>query len=489
VYLREGRGNRGAMEKPLYVTTTIPYVNAEPHIGFALEIVQADAVARLARLFGREVFFTTGTDEHGQKIWEKAQEAGEDVQAYVDRNAESVKRLKDLLNLSYNAFIRTTDVNHKTAAQELWRRCDEVGDIYKKRYEGLYCVGCEKFLSEKDLDENGNCPLHPNKRPVTLCEENYFFRLSKYQTLLEEYLANPAVIVPEHRRLEALAFTQGGLEDFSISREKERLPWGVPVPGDDTQVMYVWFDALTNYLSTLGWPEDTEGSFNKFWVAGETLQMAGKDQIRFQSIMWQAILTSAGLPRTGQVFYHGFINSQGERMSKSLGNVISPRDMVERYGVDATRYMLLRHVHPFEDTDVTFERMDEWYEANLVNGLGNLVARVMKMASEYLSGPAKVEEIKPMSDVLKFTSEFAFHRSLDAVWSTIAALDESIQKEQPFKTIKTDPQRAQEQVEYLVRELWRIAGALRPFMPTTSTHIEEAITRNQKPENLFPRLA
>lgn len=475
------------MKKPFYITTTIPYVNADPHIGFALEIVQADIVARAKRLEGRDVFFTTGTDEHGQKIWEKAKEMGEDVQAYIDRNADSVKRLKEVLNLSYDAFIRTTDERHKKAAQEMWKRCAENGDIYKQRYEGLYCVGCEKFLNEKDLDENGNCPLHPGKKPTLLSEENYFFRLSKYQKEIEEYLSSSTVIIPEHRRQEALEFVQGGLDDFSISREKNRLPWGVPVPGDDTQVMYVWFDALTNYISTLGWPDDQEGNFKKFWTEGETLQMAGKDQIRFQSVMWQGILRSAQLAHTGQVFYHGFINSGGQRMSKSLGNVISPSDMVNRFGTDATRYILARHVHPVEDTDVTFERMDEWYEANLVNGLGNLTSRILQMSSQYLDAPVDITEIKPTLEVGKHLEAFEFNRAMDFLWGCIADLDETIQREQPFKVFKEDPTLAQKQVTHLVRELWKIAIGVEPIMPETSLRIKAAIKENKKPENLFPR--
>lgn len=475
------------MTKPLYVTTTIPYVNADPHIGFALEIVQADIIARSARLSGREVFFTTGTDEHGQKIWEKAREVGEDVQAYTDKYAASVARLKGALNLSYDAFIRTTDPLHKAAAQELWLRCKASDDIYKKKHEGLYCVGCEKFLVERDLDENGNCPLHPKQKPVMFAEENYFFRLSKYQKDIEEYLSNPEVIVPEHRRLEALEFVRGGLEDFSISREKERLPWGVAVPGDDTQVMYVWFDALTNYISTLGWPEDSKGNFKKFWQGGETLQMAGKDQVRFQSIMWQGILRSANLPLTSRVFYHGFITSGGQRMSKSLGNVISPFDLVERYGVDATRYMFARHVHPVEDSDVTLERMDEWYEANLVNGLGNLAARILQMSSQYLKEPVAIADTEPISGVKDRLERFEFSAATDAIWACIADLDGLIQEQQPFKVFKADPVQAQKQVTHLVKELWRIAVELEPFMPETSVKIREAIKTNKKPNPLFPR--
>ena len=435
------------MKERFYLTTTIPYVNADPHIGFALEVIQADAIARYRRLMGDEVFFNAGTDEHGQKIWEAAQKEGVDTQVYVDRYAGSVKKLKELLNLSYDNFVRTTDESHKKAAQKLWELCEKSGDIEKRKYKGLYCVGCEKFLSEHDL-EDGKCPLHPGKDPVVLEEDNYFFKLSNYKDFLKKYLNNPNIIIPEYRRAEALSIAEV-LNDFSISREKEKLPWGVPVPGDDSQVMYVWFDALTNYISTLGWPQDEE-KFNAFWQNGSVLQMAGKDQVRFQSVMWPAILHSAGFKAPDQFFYHGFINSGGQRMSKSLGNVINPGELVERYGTDATRYLLLRHVHPTNDTDVTWERLDEWYTANLVNGLGNLVARVMKMAETNLNEPITIPEPKEFDkEYTDALERYDLGSALDVVWRRVAELDERITETEPFKLIKTD----REQAKIIIIEL------------------------------------
>jgi len=476
--------------KARYITTTLPYVNSDPHIGFAYEIVQADTLARYYRLMGHEVFFTTGTDEHGQKIADKADEVGQERQAYVDHYANEFKKLGEALNLSFDNFIRTTDEAHKLAAQEIWRRCLAKGDIYKKKYKGLYCVGCELFYKAEELDENHCCKIH-GKPAAEVEEENYFFKLSNYQTYLEEYLSNEGVIVPEWRRQEAITFVKGGLEDFSISREKARLNWGVLVPDDENQVMYVWFDALTNYISTLGWPEES-GNFTKFWTEGEVLQLAGKDQVRFQSIMWQAMLKSAGVKATDKVVYHGFINSGGQKMSKSLGNVISPYELISKYGTDATRYLLLRHVHPFDDSDVTWEKLDEWYTAGLVNGLGNLVSRVMKMAETHLTEPVKVEKLPLEETFTKLMNEYQPSQALDLIFSHVQKGDLYIQETEPFKKIKSEDASVREEalavIKKLVQHVYTLTTYLEPLMPETAVLIQEAVKANKKPENLFKRL-
>lgn len=478
-----------------YITTTLPYVNADPHIGFALEAVQADVLARAWRLTGDEVFFSTGIDEHGQKIFEAAQKAGQEPQTYIDHYAVEYQKLKEALDLSTTAFIRTSDPLHSKAAQEMWRRCAAKGDIYKKAYTGLYCVGCEEFKTEKEIVD-GKCSIHQSLNIQEVSEENYFFRFSSYQDKLLEYLNRPNVIIPEWRRVEAINFVQGGLEDFSISREAARLSWGIPVPGDDTQLMYVWFDALTNYISTLGWPDDAEGNFKKFWEDGMTLQVAGKDQIRFQSLIWQAMLMSVDIKNTDTVFYHGFINSGGQKMSKSLGNVISPYELVKKYGTDATRYILLRHVHPVDDSDVTWERLDEWYTANLTNGLGNLVARVMKLAEEHLPhavefGDSHIETEKNPAFVHAMRA-FRFNEAMDFIFEGISFADNFMTERAPYAGIKSDDpsekERALKDIDNLVRQLTTIATLLTPAMPETSRKILEAITANKKPENLFPRL-
>ena len=456
-------------------------------MGHALEFVQADALARYWRLMGEEVFFNTGVDEHGQKIARKADAAGIDRQAYVDKYAAEFDKLKEALDLSNDHFIRTSSEAHKAAAREMWRRCDAAGDIYKKKYKGLYCVGCEAFKTESDLID-GKCPDH-QVEPEEIEEENYFFRLSKYQEYLTEYLSKESSVVPDFRRQEALNFVKNGLEDLSISREKTRMNWGIDVPGDDAHVMYVWFDALTNYISTLGWPEDNDGIFAKYWEEGNTLQLAGKDQIRFQSIIWQAMLKSAGVKATGTVFYHGFINSGGHKMSKSIGNVIDPYALVERYGTDATRYIMLRHVHPTDDSDLTWEKMDEYYTANLVNGLGNLTARIMKMAETHLEGPIE----RPVASGFDKTytsalERYDFQTAADFVWSKVQELDEKITETEPFKLVKTDKPAAQKIIAELALGLHMVGRMLNPLMPEANRIIKAAVLENKKPENLFARL-
>lgn len=470
--------------KPRYITTTLPYVNDKPHIGHALEFVQADTLARYWRLIGHEVFFNTGTDEHGQKIAQKADTLGEDRQAYVDRFALTFNELKAALNLSYDAFIRTTDAKHVIAAQQIWRRCEAKGDIYKKKYVGLYCVGCELFYKESELDASKCCLIH--QKPVEeVEEENYFFRLSNYQQQLAELLRDEARTFPSWQREWALAFVEGGLDDLSISRQKSRMDWGIEVPGDDEHVMYVWFDALTNYLSTLGWPEEG-GNFEKFWLNGDTMQMAGKDQVRFQSIIFQAMLMSAAVPTTDVIVYHGFINSGGQKMSKSLGNTIDPYDLVARYGTDATRYIFLRHVHPTEDSDLTWEKMDEYYTANLVNGLGNLTARIMKMCEAHLE-PEDYPLLDPTT--LDAPDMLNFQVAMDHIWGLIQHCDEVIAQTEPFKLIKTEPEQAKAILSNLRADLLHIGRLLLPCMPETSATIRAAVRANQKPENLFNRLA
>lgn len=476
--------------KKFYLTTTLPYVNAEPHIGFALEMVQADIVARYHSLAGDEVFFNTGTDEHGLKIHRKALEAGVTPQQYVDEYAAKFRDLTKALDMYQELhFVRTTDAHHKAAAQEFWKRCDASGDIYKKDYTISYCVGCELEKTTSELVD-GKCPLHPNLEIEHIHEENYFFRWSKYQQpLLDFYAAHPHFVLPDFRFNEIRKFVESGLEDFSISRLKEKMPWGVDVPGDPAHVIYVWFDALINYISTLGWPEDT-AQVEKFWGTAKQpngLQFAGKDQIRQQAAMWQAMLMSAGIPNTKQILIHGFITSGGQKMSKSLGNVVNPTVIIDEYGVDALRYFLARHVHPFEDSDFTMEKFKSAYNADLANGIGNLASRIMQLAQTHLSAPVTLE-YKPLpkefSDAL---DNFEIHKATEYVWDRISALDRKITETAPFKVVKEDAEKGRAIITELTTELAYIDQMLEPILPATSKKIIEAILANKKPENLFPR--
>ena len=481
-------------KQSFYITTTLPYVNSKPHIGFAMELIRADVIARYKKLLGFDVFFNTGTDEHGLKIYRKAQEEGKDPQTLVDGYAETFKGLIPLLNISSDVhFIRTTDTHHVTAAQEFWKRCEKY--IYKKNYKVKYCVGCELEKTESELVD-GKCLIHPNLEIEVIEEENYFFKFSEFQKpLLELYKNNPNFVLPNSRLNEIREFVSRGLQDFSISRLKEKMPWGVPVPGDSDHVMYVWFDALVNYISTLGWPEDTE-TFNKYWVEGETVQYAGKDNLRQQSAMWQAMLLAAGLPVTKQVVIEGFLTSGGQKMSKSLGNVIDPIEIVNEYGADALRYFVTREFHPFEDSDVTMERLKESYNANLVNGLGNLTSRIMKMAELYAVSyklPSEEDILKTKMDPIEEAlSRFDQKSAIDFIWDRIRQSDQKIQEEQPFKLIKSEKELERNQAAHviasLIQDLWWISVAIKPFMPNTAILIQKAIKEKKVPETpLFPR--
>lgn len=472
--------------EPFYITTTLPYVNAEPHIGFAGEIVIADVCARAAAARGAEVVFNTGTDEHGVKIWHKAQEAGVDAQAYVDDYAKKFDELRKLLNLSYTNFLRTTTARHKAAAQEMWRRVDAKGYIYKKKYSVKYCIGCEMEKTDSELD-HGECPLHPGKPLETIDEENYFFRFSAFgEKLLALYARHPDFVVPQKRFNEIRAFVEGGLQDFSISRVKEKMPWGVSVPGDDAQVMYVWFDALTNYVSTLGWPEDTE-TFEKFWGTSDApraIQIAGKDNLRQQSAMWQAMLLAADLPASRQIFINGFISVDGRKMSKSLGNVIAPRAMVDRYGVDGTRYVLLTKGYFGEDSDVTWDKMDAAYNADLANGVGNLTARIITLAGQLSFTPNTTDVIDVAADVARMEMKGA----LEKIWARVNDANKHIEDTKPWELRKTDAAAYERVMRDLLQSLFAIGTALAPFLPDTAAKILRAMNTRER-VILFQRIA
>ncbi len=466
-----------------YITTTLPYVNAEPHIGFALEIVQADVLARSWRANGYEVVFNTGTDEHGQKIYEKALEQKKDPKKYCDEYAEKFGRLKTALNVGYTHFIRTTDEHHIKAAQTFWNRCKKNGDIYKKNYQTKYCVGCELEKTDSEL-ENNTCPIHP-KTPIELRnEENYFFAFSKYQQkLIDHYQSHPEFVRPDEKRNEIIQFVSSGLQDFSISRLKSKMPWGIAVPDDADHVMYVWFDALINYISTLGWPNDLD-TFSAFWPG---TQVAGKDNLRQQSAMWQAMLMSAQLPLSQQIIIHGFITSNGQKMSKSLGNVVNPYDIVNKYGTDAVRYYLLREIPSLDDGDYSESRMKDVYNADLANELGNCISRITTLASkDSLTLETIASNYTNKSDLSRIES-FSFGEVLTSIWDEVKALNKKINSFEPWN------KSADERKEFLTNALQTlhiVGRRLIPFMPTIGEQIVTITSgRIQKVPPLFPRIS
>lgn len=482
------------MNKPFYITTTLPYVNAEPHIGHAMEFVRADVIARYKKSLGYDVFFNTGTDEHGIKILEGAEKEGMNVQEYVDRNAARFKELYPKLGITDDIhFIRTTDDKHIKAAQEIWKRCFDNGYIYKKEYEAKYCIGCELYKTDSEL-VNGKCEVHPNRDIEIIKEENYFFAFSKIESKLRElYEKNPALVIPDFRFNEIKAFLDRGLEDFSISRLKSKMSWGVPVPGDDEHVMYVWFDALTSYISTLGWPE-IDG-FEKYWEQigaekREVTQYCGKDNLRQQSAIWQGMLLAAGLPPTTNIIIDGFIISHGQKMSKSIGNVINPFDIIEMfkeltdYPEDVLRFILLHEVPSFEDGDLTVEAIKIAYTAYLANGIGNLTSRIMKMAT--------VNQVRGKSlegRVIREIKNFDINASLKEIMHEVSLIDEYIATNEPFKVVKIDAEKGKEMIEHCLNSLEIVAEDLAIYLPRTSLKILECIRSNTMPEKpLFNRL-
>lgn len=484
------------MKQPIYITTTLPYVNAKPHIGFAMEIIRADVLARFFAKEGHNVFFNTGVDEHGQKVYESAIKHKMTPQEYVDSIVGDFKSLKSTLNLKDDInFIRTTDINHVQAAQVFWKTCYDNGYIYKKDYTIKYCVGCELEKTDSELVE-GKCPVHKTV-PEHIQEENYFFRLSMFQDkLLALYDQNPSLVIPAFRLEEMKVFVKAGLQDFSISRLASKMPWGIPVPGDDTQVMYVWFDALVNYISAIGWPTDME-TFNKYWNEGGCIQVCGKDNIRQQSVIWQSMLMAAGLKPSHHIIINGFITAEGGvKMSKSLGNVVSPEEVIKEYSTDVLRYFVIKELHPFEDSPFTWERLKLAYNSGLANGLGNLVSRVLTMAKnngveydvqEFISSDINIHLGVNIKKCL-IEGNFNLNAAISVIFSQIAWADQRIQSTQPFKLVKENPQEGKAIVKELVCTVYSIALALAPFMPETSERILKLIQTKSVPETpLFMR--
>ncbi len=478
------------MGKKFYITTAIDYVNGRPHIGHALEKIQADVLARYHRLKGDDVFFLTGTDENAQKNVLAAKEAGMPVFDFVAQNADIFKDLAKNLNISNDDFIQTAidKQRHWPGVVRLWDECKKSGDIYKKNYEGFYCVGCEAFLTEKDLTEDGLCPEHL-KAPEKVVEENYFFRLSKYQAQLEKLIANDELrVVPEQRKNEVLSFIRSGLEDFSISRSAERMKnWGVPVSGDETQIVYVWMDALSNYITALGYGGKDDSLFKKYWPAD--VHTIGKGITRFHAVFWPAMLLSAGVELPKTIFVHEYITVDGQKMSKSLGKVIDPIELVEKYGTDPVRYFFLREISPFHDGDFSYQRFEQRYNADLANGLGNLVSRVLTLAEKAFAekeveyGPDKEFSALFQETKKNFEAkmeEFKFNEAIAVIWDLIGHCDQYVDKERPWE--KEDNEQI---LKNLLVALFQVALLLQPFLPETANKIFSRL--GVKPEDKFWR--
>lgn len=423
-------------KKKFYITAAIPYVNAKPHIGHALGFVYADVVARYHKFLGEETLLLSGADENSLKNVQAAEKENITAQVLCDRNSRLFQDLAEDLNVSFDIFQRATEKKHFESSQKLWELCEKSGDIYKKFYTGFYCVGCEAFYTEDEL-ENGFCPEH-KVRLEKVSEENYFFRLSKYQDQIKELLINDKLkIIPSTRKNEALSFINQGLEDFSISRSKQRAKgWGIPVPGDPEQVMYVWFDALNIYQSGIGFGWN-ENSYNKWWPAD--LHIIGKGILRFHAVYWPAILLSAKLGLPKKIFVHGYVTADGQKISKSLGNVIDPFELVKKYGADAVRYFLLREIPSTEDGDFTYEKFDQRYDSDLASGIGNLVARVIAMAKnsplpDRFSADPRFKIISDTKDrYKKALEEFKFSEALVVIWDLIKFCDKIVNEERPRK--------------------------------------------------------
>ena len=469
-----------------YITTSIAYANAAPHIGFALESIQADVLARHNRDLGQDVFFLTGTDEHGRKVTEAAKKIGQPPRKFTDGISAKFKALTKALNLSNDDFIRTTDKKrHWPSVEKVWLELERKGDIYKKKYRGLYCVGCEAFITKKDL-QNGKCSIH-HKEPEIVEEENYFFRLSKYSKKIERIIKEDGIkIIPEGRKNEMLSFVRQGLEDVSFSRPRKDLRWSIPVPNDSSASIYVWADALTNYLSVIGYADD-EKKFKKFWPAD--VHCIGKDIQKFHCLIWPGMLLSLGLPLPKIIFVHGFVTMAGQKMSKSLENIVDPFGLVEKYGADPVRYFLLREIPPTDDGDFTYEKFEQRYNSDLAKGLGNLVARVITLAGntplKKNSSSAKLNAAvkKTVKEHQISLARFRFNETLFAIWALIGFCDKYIEKEKPWQESK----KRKEVIGNLLFAVDKIANLLIPFLPETSEKIIKQLkTRKSKP--LFPRI-
>lgn len=466
-------------EEKYYLTTAIAYVNGKPHIGHTLEFIQADFVARYQRAIGKDVYFLTGTDEHGQKIKEAAKEQDLSTEDLVEKNAALFQEFTKTLEMSNDDFIRTTDKKkHWPSVIKLWNKLLENDDLYKKEYEAPYCVGCEKFLLERDLDEGGNCPNHKEK-PRVIKEENYFFKLSKYAKQVAELIAKDDIlVVPKTRKNEILSFLEGEVQDISFSRNKKNLEWGIPVPQDDDQIMYVWCDALTNYISALDYENEGE-LYKKYWPAD--VHIIGKDILRFHAGYWPAMHLSAGIPVPKRIFVHGFVNSKGQKMSKSLGNVIDPYEQIKKFGVEVVRFYLLKDIPSYDDGDYAEEAVIDVVNNELADDLGNLLRRVTVLIEKHFGGVIPEqgslenvdERLIKQSHFFKefdgFMQQFEFNKAIECLWKFVRETNKYLTETEPWK--EKDKARLGTILYNALESTRIVAHYLHPAMPKTAESI------------------
>lgn len=470
------------MKDNVYITTAIPYVNGVPHIGHAMDYCLADVCARYHKMLGQSVRFQAGTDEHGNKIYLKAKEKNIPVQEYVDENAAKFQDFIHTLGVSYTDFVRTTDPEHEKRCQEIWRKLS--AHIYLAKYEGWYCTGCERFVTEKECTENhGICPDH-QKAYERLEEENYYFRISDFKERIRKAIeTDEMLILPDFRKKEMLKLLEES-PDVSISRPKAQLTWGVPVPGDDTQVMYVWLDALANYITVLGYPDK---DISDYWPA--LAQFVGKDILRFHAIIWPAMLIGLGLPLPKTLVSHGMVLANGQKMSKSIGNVVDPMEVLEKHGLDAFRYFFLRHIDTFADSDFTWDKFEEAYNNELANDLGNLVQRLATLAAKnHITADEKKNDL-PL-EYRELMDKYEFSKAFDFVWARVQGINRKIDEEKPWSLAKDGKKTELEEcMTGLMSELTDAARMLSPFIPSTAEKILAIFAGEVVPPEtpLFPK--